>query len=96
MFVGLIMSFFTQVNFMHGGMLEVAKYAHWTETETHLGLHQQPKTMTMRHAEAMESTDGAHSRGLGFTCLSQERERESNPSGQGTLVPGGEGGGGSH
>lgn len=58
---------------MHGGMVEVAKYAHWTETEIHLGLHQQPKTMTMRHAGAMESTDGAHSKGLGFTCLSQER-----------------------
>lgn len=63
---------FTQV--MHGGMVEVAKYAHWTETEIHLGLHQQPKTMTMRHAGAMESTDGAHSKGPGFTCLSQERE----------------------
>lgn len=58
---------------MHGGMVELAKYAHWTETEIHLGLHQQPKTMTMRHARAMESTDGAHSKGLGFTCLSQER-----------------------
>lgn len=31
-----------------------------------LGLHQQPETMTTRHAGAMESTDGAHSRGLCF------------------------------
>lgn len=40
----------------------MSEYTHKTE-DFDLGLHQQPETMTTRHAEAMESTDGACRRG---------------------------------
>lgn len=61
------------------------------------GLRQQLHNMTTRHAGVVESTDGVCDRVLAlFTTLlfSQtraRRERESHPSGRGTLLPRGAG-----
>lgn len=72
--MALINSFICSSRQAHCGELRaLSEYVHQTEAFD-LGLHQQPETMTTRHAGAVESADGACSRGLCSIGLSQERE----------------------